>query len=392
MVFLYILDDQLRREEIVESYESFIWTERYNDSGDFELVIEPRVAESNLTLPGTLLTIDNSDRVMQIDTIVANIDEDGKRFLKISGRSIESWLVHRANQSAFYPGGAMAEVSIDDLPGDIMRDLVDDICRTNADITQDNIPFLQAGTYSSFTGSIPEPASTINFRHPVATLYDTIKAVANPFDLGFRLIRPNDDSELYWEVYTGFDRTTGQIDRDPVIFSPEVFDNVSSSSEINSNALEKTVAYVFHPVTTRVVYADGYDSTNAGSSRKVLLVDASDIDLPAGTALDNALDFRGRQELARNRYVMGFDGAITPRSNYIYNTHYQLGDLVELQSNRGYKRILRVTEQIFTSDAEGEKSYPTLTFNTLITPGTWHSLPGSQEWYDYISTVYWSDM
>lgn len=389
MVEIYILDDQLRREEIVEKFESFIWTERYNSFGDFELIIDPRIAESQLGVPGRMLSIDQSDRVMIIDTITTTTTDEGIKALKVTGKSLEYLLEHRVNQTGFYAGGPVAEISRTGTPGNIIRALFHDICRTNAGSSNENIPFVQAGTISSFVGAIAEPATSITYKRGFDTLYKTIKELADIYDLGFRLIRVADEPKLYFEVYTGFDRTSAQAVRDPIIFSPEL-DNLTNTSELNSNGLEKTVAYVVYNGGTHVVYADGYDSLNAGLDRKALIVDATDL---TGTPSTAVLEIRGKQELASRKYIIGFDGEIPSSPKYIYNTHYKLGDLVEQQSETGVKRVLRVTEQIITSDKEGERSYPTLTFNgTLITPGTWYAIPGSQEWYDYISTVYWNSM
>jgi hypothetical protein len=43
---------------------------------------------------------------------------------------------------------------------------------------------------------------------------------------------------------------------------------------------------------------------------------------------------------------------------------------------------MRVTEQIFVSDSQGERSYPTLTVNTFITTGSWLSWMNNKVWLD----------
>jgi hypothetical protein len=392
MAELYILNDAFQRIEIVEKFESLIWTERYSEVGDFTLLIDPRIAEQPLAQPGTLLALNGSDRVMELRTVESTTDEEGKRLLKATGSSIESWLHDRPNQSAFASGAAPIEVSKTGTPGDIIRAFFFEICKTNTNIVPDNIQYLEAITISNFTGAIAEPTTSITYRKPMDTLFNTIKELADPWDLGFRLIRVADDSKLYFEVYTGFDRTSGQTARPSVIFSTDL-DNLDNTAEVNSNAILKTVAYVYHKNGSRIVYGDGYDVNTTGSARRALIVDANDLDQTlSGAALNTALDLRGKLELASQRYIMGFDGEIAQSNKYIYNTHYRLGDLVEQASDTGYKRVLRVTEQIFVSDKEGDRSYPTLTFNTLITPGTWYAIPGTQEWYDYNSTTYWNSM
>jgi hypothetical protein len=44
---------------------------------------------------------------------------------------------------------------------------------------------------------------------------------------------------------------------------------------------------------------------------------------------------------------------------------------------------MRVTEQIFVHDKEGERAYPTLTLNQFINTGSWLSWETSKKWIDY---------
>jgi hypothetical protein len=51
-----------------------------------------------------------------------------------------------------------------------------------------------------------------------------------------------------------------------------------------------------------------------------------------------------------------------------------------------------VTEQIFSSDSTGEKSYPTLSIKQVITPGTWVAWDHSEVWDDEPDTVTWDNV
>jgi Siphovirus ReqiPepy6 Gp37-like protein len=383
---LYILGSVYERAEIVESFESLVWTERFNAYGDFELVIAPGLAEQALFVQGTRLGLDVSQYVMEIKTTEKSKNDDGVEQLKITGYSIEEILTHRPNKSNVT--GALTPWTITGLPADLIRTLFHGICRTNVDVPADNIPRVQAGTLNPAT-SIPEPASSVSIQLQLGTLYDTIKQIADIYTLGFRLIKGPDDAKLYFEVYTGDDRTSGQTVRPAVVFSSEL-DNLTDTTELSSSALLKNVAYVVAPNGIRVVYPDGADTTVSGISRKVLVVDASDITDAAGAGLNAKLDQRGKEELAKNRVVVAFDGEIS-KTAYIYGTHYKLGDLVEQRNDLGLTTKMRVTEQIFISDAEGERSYPTLALDTLIEVGTWDSQSATKVWDDF-TTETWDSM
>jgi hypothetical protein len=100
---------------------------------------------------------------------------------------------------------------------------------------------------------------------------------------------------------------------------------------------------------------------------------------------------RGVSELAKNRQTYGFDGQLSEISQYQYGVDYFLGDLVELRNVDGAVSNMLVTEQIFVSDKQGERSYPTLSVYQFVMPGTWFSEVPSQHWADLPDTDHWAD-
>lgn len=390
---LYTLDDQLRRQYVVDQFESLIWTDRYKDVGDFELVIKADRGTKTLLAPGTRVVIAKSYCVMTVETVETAVSADGVSQLKIKGRSLENILNDRVAIPSMGTGSLTTpKWNITGLPAAIARYIFDQICVVHVNSPNDVIPFYHAGTM--FTpGTIPEPSTTVSMSLDFDTVLNVIKKICDIYNLGFRLTRkelPNGaPSEMYFEVYTGDDRTTLQTTMPVVIFSPEL-DNLSDTNELTSTALLKNVAYVIAPNGTAYVYANGFDSSTAtGYNRKAIVVMADDIELPAGTALQAALQQRGQEELAKYKVVIAFDGEIPQFGSYVYGVHYDLGDLVETRSSDGLATNMRVTEQIFVSDATGERSYPTLSTELLITAGSWFAWDTSQYWDDAVG--YWLD-
>ena len=119
-----------------------------------------------------------------------------------------------------------------------------------------------------------------------------------------------------------------------------------------------------------------------GFDRHVLIVNANDIELAAGSALDAALIQRGKEALAEHREIQALDGEIRQNSQYKYGVDYYLGDLVEMRNTDGIANQMRVTEQIFVSDKEGERTYPTLAINTFVSTGSWLSMYPGLSWVD----------
>src|SRR4051794_30324263 len=86
----YTLDRTFHKQNVIDGFSSIIWTERYYGDSEVELVTPPTMDMIQKLLPGTFLSIDDSDEVMILETI--NIEEQQ---LKANGISILSWLNNR---------------------------------------------------------------------------------------------------------------------------------------------------------------------------------------------------------------------------------------------------------------------------------------------------------
>lgn len=376
---LYVLDASLRRTELVDDFESLIWTERYADVGDFQLSIYAERSSRALLTVGTRLAIQSSNRVMTIETIEDKVDSNGIAILAISGRSIEASLDDRSNRYAGY-GTASTLWTITDTPGNVARTIFDTLCRDNTVFPADNFPFLASGSLLP-DGNIPEPTDVIAFNVEVDTVLSTIKKICAQYLLGFRMLRNGDTSELYFDIYTGNDHTTLQTVLPAVVFSPQL-DNLSNTKELTSMAIFKNVALVYGANGSEIVYGLDVDPSTAGFERKAIVIKADDITLPVGSDLTAALVQRGQEALAEHRGILAFDGEIPQVGSYIYGLDYGLGDLLEARNRDGVTTNMLVTEQIFVSDKEGDRSYPTLAVDLVIAPGTWYGWDASQVWDD----------
>jgi hypothetical protein len=369
---VYILDDLLRRIDVIDLYESFIWTERWADIGDFELVVHATDENRRRLNPGTQLVQINSDRIMTVETFEVKTDDDGRSMLTVKGPSAEQVLDDRAASD-----GMSKEWVVTGTPGDIARQIFTTICVEGSLNTSDIIPFIKPGTLHA-PSTIAEPSSVFAAAIPISSVYEAIKELCEVYDLGFRLVRNLDKSELYFEVYTGDDRTTQQSLNTPVVFSPAL-DNLSNVNELTSTSQTKNVAYVFSPNDSVIVYGEGVGPETEGFDRRVIYIDAMDEEEPSGPVLTTILVNKGLDALAKTRPLAAFDGEISQHGKYKYGVHYFLGDLVEMRNTYGATNHMRVTEQIFVSDAEGDRSYPTLTLDRFIYPDTWESW-GNETW------------
>lgn len=385
----YTLNSSLQRDTVIEEFESFIWTERYSSFGDFQIVTKSTRAARSLLQPGVMIARKGSYFTMIIDTVVDETGSDGIRNLTVTGKSFEALLNDRVAMPSITDTTTLPAWVVSDTPSNVIQYMFSQVCVTGVINAGDVIPQYHSGTLLP-AGGIGLPTDVITVSAPPDTLYNTIKKIADTYFLGFRMPRDGDTGNVYFEVYVGSDRTSTQATLPPVVFDPNM-DNLEKPTLLSSTAAVKTVAYVFAQNGSAMVYAVGADSTATGTGRRVLLVNSSNSEA-AGPTLDAALQTEGLSALANQRLVYGFTGELPQHVPYVYGVDYFLGDLVEERNGIGYGNQLLVTEQIFSSDKTGERSYPTLTIKELITPGTWVTEPDTLHWSDEDPSVIWATL
>lgn len=377
---LLILDSLYRRIDVVDEYESFIWSERVSSEGDFELHTIPNKKNRDLFTRGTKIALHESYRVMVVDTVTESTNDEGVRTLVVKGYSLESILKQRAALAALMDLTTNPNWVLTGTPKVVATKLFHDICVTGTVHSGDIIAGVsEVNIFPADT--IPAPTDTIAYVVSPTTLYEATKTLCDTYNMGFRLVRDHDTTLLYYDVYMGCDRTTQQTTLPAVVFGPDL-ENLHDISKVESWAPYKNVAYVISPVGHEVVYPDDVNPTVAGFERRVLLVKADDITSTTPATATAQMITRGRQELAKNRSFVLMDGEVAQTSAYVYGTDYNLGDWVTQEDGEGGTAQMRVTEQIFASDAQGDRSYPTLALTEIVTPGSWLARDPTEEWVD----------
>jgi hypothetical protein len=394
---VYALDSLFRRTEVVDRFESCIWTERWADIGEFELLLQSTRANRQLFKTGTRLAINESTRVMTVETAESASDNEGRRVLSVKGRSLEAVMDDRAAIGTYAGYSPLAEWSWQDTPEEVARAFVWNILVNGSLHPNDVIPNIAWNQTLYPADTIPESNFEILWYQKPASLYKAVKELADIHDFGFRLYRNGDTGQLFFNIYRGNDRTLQQETLTPVVFSQEL-QNLMNTKEFNTIEKTKNVAFVMwvhpdtHVATREVVYAPEVDPTNmSGFDRRVIYVagevDDDDKNIPANVSA--TLIRQGLDELSKHRAFQGFDGEISQFAQYKYEKDYFLGDMVVMQNSDGLRNNMRVTEQIFVSDHEGDRAYPTLSFRTFIQPGAWEDF-GYRAWED-MAAEYWVD-
>ena len=196
-IYWYTIDASLRRDQVIEGYESFIWTERYSAYGDFQIVMKSTLANRRLLAVDTLIGMNGSYRVMKVRTISDDTDNTGQRNITITGKSLEAILDDRVAVPNLLGSTLTPNWILTGTPGDIARAMFNGVCVFKVLDSLDSIDFYTPGTLLP-EGNIGEPANIITIVASPDTLYNSIKQICDAYNLGFRLIKDGDTGKLYF--------------------------------------------------------------------------------------------------------------------------------------------------------------------------------------------------
>lgn len=264
MAILYVRDKETRKIiKIVEDYLSLVWTERYQEAGDFVLQMPVTLENIDLFRRGRYISSDDSEESMVIQTVDLTESYGGDEedpVLEISGKSVTCILERRFNRSKltdFQKGcagtvsyvGKFSSICQSIIQNDIINPIYyiwawyhyDDEARdwhsgidvalgaskNKIDIAgpeYDSSRKIENVVFKNLVDTNSDPDIEVSYTK-LMSIYDLLNKICKRYLMGFRVII-NEDDNFEVQVYGGTDRTTNQKTLDPVIFNP-VMDNIS---------------------------------------------------------------------------------------------------------------------------------------------------------------------
>lgn len=359
---LAVLDSQFRRKTLVENWNSLIWSERYSESGDFELTSNdiagtleklPLPAEGQ---PPLVVAIRDSTVPMIVETHKIETDSAGAPQIVTSGRSFETCLDRRITIQSHSTTGARAPWVVEAAsPSDAAWWVMNQIVVLGIASPLDIIPQI---TISDGV-SAAWPGGTTKYPIEAKELYDWVMETLKIGNHGLRAVLPPSDGSINTieiGIYDGADRTQSVVFmtlQDQFDKTTHLLSNLGSKNVMTTEAKNKTVS-----VNSGTAYS--------GLARRVAYQNlTSEITTSSEPDLTNLATSKGKIALADLHPVALFSGEIAARQAARYNNDYFLGDKVSLTGEYGLTQSVRVSEFIRTQDRDGERSYPTF---EAITP------------------------
>lgn len=354
---LMILNTDLDAISIVDIYESFIWTDRYYEYGDFELYTSMTDTILNFIRQDYYVQNRESEHVMIIEKIhIASDTEDGNH-ITVTGRSLESILDRRIVWGQKTLSGNFQNG---------IKTLLNENIISPSDSSRKISNFIfEASTDAAIT------SLTIDAQYTGDNLYDVISKLCSERSIGFK-VTLNEQKQFVFKLYAGTDRSYDQTTNPYVVFSPN-FENIINSKYVESKSSLKTITLVGGEGEGS---ARRYTTVGSGSGldRRELFTDARDISSDVTdengeqTTLTNAeyvalLQQRGKEKLAENVDVTSFEGQVETTIMFKYGEDFFNGDVVQIANEYGHETKARILEIVMSEDEGGSSVYPT--FKTI---------------------------
>lgn len=345
---VYILDASYKTVAMIDSFAHLIWSERYNEYGNFELSVYQNTRDLDKIRIGHYVSIDISKTYMIVESIDTSSDTESGISVLLSGRTLESILDRRIIWNYTGWSGSFQSLVKALLDRNVIDPSDDKRKIQNFEFRESTNPFLKNSSIKAqLRGDI---------------LYEYLEKECKARDIGFR-VYPLLDGGFYFELYYGIDRSYEQNSRPAVVFSPD-YENLLNSRHFVSDEKVKNVALVEGNGWLIPVY---YAGAGTGLDRRETYIESSASatdengeDIPISDLLD-IMELEGYDKLAETRDNEVVDGSVAENYQFQFGKDFQLGDIVQVVTDLGKSFVSRVTEVALTIDQEGSQLIPTFT-------------------------------
>lgn len=313
----------------INHFDNLIWPDKFNGYAQFELWAPITPENALLIKKGNILWC-GGDNAAVIEIVKSSIDDRGDKIYNVKGRTLESLLTTRIVWGTYNANNKHTST--------IMYDLVNQNC-INPTNAKRKIPFLEIATDENI-------GTKQTYQKTGGEVYDALLNLARNDDIGFNVLFKPKEKKLIFKVIAGDDKTVNQNILDPVEFSTDLEDILSSSYYSNDQDL-KSVALVLGEGegAQRESQVSGNDNSSL-FERRELYVDARDlqsqmtdengdiITIPSNEYTEMLIQ-RGSEKLAVCETTEMFEAKLRVFGDvqYEFGIDYQKGDKVTIRDN-----------------------------------------------------------
>lgn len=345
---IYVLDFDVNILDVIDSFKSCIWTTQYYSMNDFELVVAATQENIDLLQCGRLLCRDTDrqndtwNNVMMIENITIATDNENGDTITVKGTGLKGLLKRRIVWKQTNLSGSV-EAGI--------RQIIND----NVIAPEDEKRKFDRFTIEESVGI----ADTFDVQVMGDNIAEWLESTCTTYNIGWDVYIKG--TTFVFKLYKGLDRTYGQQERIPVVFSDD-FDNLLSTTYSYTKGDYKNAALIggegegTDQRTSSIGDATGFD-------RYETYIDGSSVSSNGKIITEEEyykmLQDYGKSELSDVQSTETFEGTTDTNGNYRLNEDYFLGDIVQVINEYGISSTPRITEIIESIDDNGTSIVPT---------------------------------
>lgn len=376
---LYILDKDYQVLYILDEYESLVWTERYNDHGDFVIRINTNHPAIPFLIPRNYLWKKDSQRLMVIEnwTNTTGLEE---MLVTIEGRDLGLLLTRRQiyNTTQFYKS----------TPKFVIETLF-----RNCLLTQGTGRYVPNLTFHWDISDEDNEKFDESFEFNGKSLYEAIVEVCEYCEFGWKLIL-TDELKMEFHVYKGEDRSFEQKANKWIVYSTKFNNLISSEYQYKDenwyNAIVgcgEEASTTQNPTTgeiydwPQVWFEVELEGAEQGFQRREMFFDGRNVSrwqgdyyhggarppedvthgwkkLPA-FVYRSILITKAKESLKDNHPTHMYSAELDPTMQWQLGRDIFMGDIVQIVDDNGIEDTVYIAEIIYSHDRSGSSVYPT---------------------------------
>lgn len=340
-----VLDASFQRIAELDSYISFIWTERFYKPGDFEVCIDIRY--SDYLQIGNYIQRKYDEHLGVIEKIQYKRTEEQQEMIIVSGRLIQSILGRRViSTQTQISGRVTAGIEL--------------LINENVINPLNSQRRIQNCTFDNESQS----TATMDAQYTGANLLETINSLCETYSVGIDCVL-DAHNNFAFSLYDGVDRSYNQSTNPYVVFS-EDYDNLLNSEydeDFSTYVTDVLVGGEGEGINRTMVWANA--QAKSGLARYETFLDASSAVTNENIITQQTYEsqLRGLGLELVTDYTKAFSGEVD-FSGVEYGEDLDLGDIVTIENKRWGMRInSRLIEVIESIGEDGA-------YNVVPTFGT----------------------
>lgn len=348
---------KMEQAEIINDLKTKMWVERYRNAGEFTFTADANSGMRDALPIGSFVSHVDTSELMIVENHEISGEKGRPSELIISGRGLETDFEQRilgSNIATPFSGVIGDYALASDETWNQAVTMLQDHLYASMLLDDDN-----EWPYLTITTDIPAGGTEVARTIKRTDLHKALLDLLAIDEVGVRVIRPTPgvvNTTLL--IHKGVDRSS------EIVFSYDTGE-IESADYLWTNKALKNAAFVSGKWVQ--VWVEGAET---GYSRRVMQVDASDIDneytaAPAGgdlTAVVAAMTQRGNDAISAQNEISLTKAEVSREVNQSqYRVDFNVGDLITVHGDYNEISTMRISEYVEIEDQNGRIGYPTLT-------------------------------